>query len=89
MTDSGWIRRDPTKNEVINEHGYRILWASGPRGVYYNAYAPSGRHIDSGYDKEIVKAMCEMHREKCAKDRAMYHARKRSKEVTIHVEQST
>ncbi len=34
-----------------------------------------------GYDKEIVKAMCEAHREKCARDRAMYHAKKASKEV--------
>ncbi len=82
MNDTGWIRRDPTKHEVVNEHGYLISYARGPNGrVWYNAYAPSGRHIDAGYDKEIVKAMCEAHREKCARDRAMYHARKASKEV--------
>ena len=88
-TDPGWVRRDPTKREVVNEHGYLISWAKGPRDrIYYNAYAPSGRHIDAAYDKEIVKAMCEAHREKLAKDRATYHAKKRSKEVTIHVEQA-
>lgn len=88
MTDEGWIRRDPTKREVVNEHGYLIAWAKGPRGVWYNAYSPHGKHIDAGYDKAIVIAMCEMHREKLAKDRAMYAARKRSEEVTIHVEQT-
>lgn len=79
---------DPGKCEARNEHGYRITWADNKHGTWYNGYAPSGRHIDAGYDKEVVKAMCEMHREKLAKDRAMYAAKKRSKEVTIHVEQT-
>lgn len=79
---------DPAKREATNEHGYKITWAYGPNGrAYYNAYSPQGKHIDSGFDKEIVKAMCEMHREKLAKQRAMYQAKKHSKEC--HVEQTT
>jgi hypothetical protein len=76
MSDEGWIRRDPTKHEVVNAHGYLISWAKGPRGVYYNAYSPHGKHIDSGYDKEIVKALCELHRDKLEKQRADYRAKK-------------
>lgn len=76
-----WDQRDPTKREVVNEHGYLIAWAKGPRGVYYNAYSPHGKHIDSGYDKATVIALCEAHREKLAKDRAMYAARKQAVEV--------
>jgi hypothetical protein len=72
---------DPTKHEAVNEHGYRIAWAEGPGGIYYNAYSPRGKHVDSGYDKAVVKAMCEIHREKLEKDRAIYAARKSSKEV--------
>jgi hypothetical protein len=68
---------EPAKREATNEHGYKITWADGPNGrAYYNAYSPQGKHIDSGFDKEIVKAMCEVHREKLAKDRAAYRAKK-------------
>jgi len=67
---------DPQKREARDEHGYRITWADNKHGTWYNAYSPQGKHIDAGYDKEIVKAMCEVHREKLAKDRAAYRAKK-------------
>lgn len=69
------------KHEARNEHGYRIVWAEGPRGTWFNGYSPAGKHIDAGYDKEIVKAMCDKHRENLAKDRAMYAAHKAASEV--------
>ena len=84
-TEPRWTM-DPVRNSARNEHGYKIIWAENKHGTWYNAFSPMGRHIDAGYDKEIVKAMCEMHREKLAKQREMYQARKRSEEVTIHVE---
>lgn len=72
---------DPKRHEAINEHGYRITWASSKHGTWYNAYSSSGTHIDAGYDREIVKAMCEVHRERLEKQRAMRAAEKAAAEV--------
>lgn len=73
---------DPQKHEAMNEHGYRVTWATIPnRGTWYNAWSPSGAHVDAGYDKEIVKAMCEKHRDEVLRKRAMRAAKKASKEV--------
>lgn len=72
---------DPKKHEAMNEHGYKIVWADNKRGTWYNAYAPSGAHVDSGYDKEIVKAMCEKHRDGVMKKRSMRAAEKAAKEL--------
>jgi hypothetical protein len=78
-----WVA-DPKRDSARNEHGYKITWAQNKHGTWFNGWSPRGTHIDAGYDKEIVKAMCEMHREKLEKQRAMYQAKKHSKE--IHVE---
>lgn len=77
---------DPKKHEATNEHGYRITWAHNKHGTWFNAYSPGGTHIHAGYDKEAVTAMCEIHRERLHKQRAMRAAEKDSKE--IHVEQT-
>lgn len=75
-----WIA-DPKKREAMNEHGYRIVWATNKHGTWHNAYAPSGAHIDAGYDREIVKAVCEVHRERLIRQRAMAAARRAAREV--------
>lgn len=67
---------DPGKTEARNEHGYKLTWAHNQHGTWFNAWSPRGQHVDSGHDQEIVKAMCEMHREKLEKARAVYHAKK-------------
>ncbi len=72
---------DPTKHEATNEHGYVIRWADNKHGTWHNAFAPSGTHIAAGYDKEKVKAECEVHREHQAKRRAMRAAEKAAVEV--------
>lgn len=73
---------DPQKHEAMNEHGYRITWASNKHGTWYNAYSPNGTHVDAGYNKETVKAMCEIHHERLVKQRAMRAAEKASIEVS-------
>jgi hypothetical protein len=80
-----WVA-DPKKREAINEHGYKITWAHNKHGTWFNAYSPNGTHVDAGYDKEVVTAMCEIHRERLQKQRAMRAAEKASQE--IHVEQA-
>jgi hypothetical protein len=80
-----WVA-DRVKHEAMNEHGYRITWAENKRGTWFNAYSPLGTHVDGGYDKEIVKAMCDVHRERLEKQRAMRAAEKAAQE--IHVEQT-
>jgi hypothetical protein len=75
-----WVA-DPKKREAINEHGYKISWADNKHGTWFNAWSPFGTHVDAGYDKEIVKAMCDIHRERLEKQRAMYAAKKAAKEV--------
>jgi hypothetical protein len=51
--------------EAMDDHGYRITWARDPWGKpYFNAFSPSGKHIDSGRDREVLKAQCTIHREK-------------------------
>lgn len=73
---------DPKKHEAMNEHGYRITWASNKHGVWYNAYSPFGTHVDAGYDREIVEAMCDKHRERIANQRQMRAAEKAAVEVS-------
>lgn len=72
---------DPQKHEAMNELGYRITWASNKHGTWYNAYAPSGAHVDAGYDKDIVKAMCTKHHDEVLRKRRMRAAKKASKEI--------
>lgn len=67
---------DPVKAEASNEHGYRLTWAHNKHGTWFNAYSPRGQHVDAGYDKEVVKAMCEMHWDKLEKARSVYRAKK-------------
>lgn len=71
---------DPQKHEAINEHGYRIVWADNKHGTWFNAYAPSGSHVEAGYDKEKVKAQCVKHYDEVLRKRAMRAAKKAAKE---------
>lgn len=80
---------DLRKCESVNEHGYRVTWASNKHGTWYNAYAPSGAHVEAGYDRAKVEAQCVKHYGEVVRKRAMRAARKRSEEVTIHVEQTS
>lgn len=58
------------RKEAMDDHGYRITWARDPWGeLHFNAWSPSGAHVDSGRDQEILKAMCTVHREKTEKRR--------------------
>lgn len=73
---------DLRKCESVNEHGYRITWASNKHGTWYNGYAPSGAHVEAGYDRGKVEALCVKHYGEVLKKRATPAARKASKEVS-------
>lgn len=68
-------------HEAMNEQGYRITWADNRHGTWYNAYAPSGAHVDAGYDQAIVKAMCVKHHDEVLRKRRMRASKKASKEI--------
>lgn len=72
---------DLRKCESVNEHGYRVTWASNKHGTWYNAYAPSGAHIEAGYDRDKVERQCKKHYAEVLRKRAMYAAKKAAKEV--------
>lgn len=72
---------DPKKREAINEHGYKITWASNKYGTWFNALSPNGAHIDAGYDKEIVKARCDAHWGELQRAKAMRAAYRAAVEV--------
>lgn len=72
---------NPLLHEAVNEHGYRIVWAENKHGTWYNAYSPKGTHIEAGYNRDVVKLMCDKHWEKQQKSRAMRSARKAATEV--------
>ena len=67
--------------EATNERGYRITWAHNKHGTWYNAYAPSGAHVDASYDRKIVEAMCVKHYDEVLRKRAMRAAKKASREI--------
>lgn len=72
---------DTKKPEATDEHGYKITWARNKHGTWFNAYSAHGRSIAAGYDREKVKAECELHRKMLADQRAMIAARKAATEV--------
>lgn len=55
----------PKRKEAMDDHGYRITWTRDPWGVlHFNAWSPDGAHVDAGRDRDILEAMCSVHREK-------------------------
>lgn len=72
---------NPLLSEAVNEQGYRITWAHNKHGTWHNAYAPSGSHVEAGYDLEKVKAQCVKHYDEVLRKRAMRAAKKASTEV--------
>jgi hypothetical protein len=79
-TDPSWTA-DPKKSEAMNEHGYRITWAHNKHGTWFNAWTPTGKHFDAGYDKVKLMAACDSHRAMLARQRAYKAAKKASREV--------
>jgi hypothetical protein len=73
---------DAKKDEARDEHGYRLTWSDNKYGTYFNAYAPSGKSIASGYNQDKVKAECDVHRDRLERGRAMRAAEKAAKEVS-------
>jgi hypothetical protein len=69
-------------SEAVNEHGYRITWAHNKHGTWHNAYAPSGAHVEAGYDRAKVEAQCVKHYDEVLRKRAMRAAKKQAKEVS-------
>lgn len=65
----------------MNEHGYRITWAKNKFGTWFNAWSPSGKHVDASYDKEKMMNACDAHRVMLEKQRAMRAAEKAAVEV--------
>jgi hypothetical protein len=71
---------DREKREATNEQGYRIVWADNKHGTWFNAYAPSGSHVDASYDQEKMKVACDKHYDEVLRKRAMRAAKKAAKE---------
>jgi hypothetical protein len=53
---------DPKKQQAMSDKGYVIKWVDNAvRGTFFNAYTPSGKHIEGSHDKEKCKTRCEEH----------------------------
>lgn len=55
------------RNEAMSNTGYLIRWATNTQGTFFNAWAPSGKHVEASYDKAKVKAACDEHFSKAQK----------------------
>lgn len=51
----------------MSDKGYLIRWANSGHADFFNAWAPSGKHIEASYDKGKVKAACDEHFSKAQK----------------------
>lgn len=67
--------------EAVNEHGYKVTWASNKHGLWYNAFTPGGKHVIGGYKREKVEAECEAHRQRLIAQRQMRAAESAATEV--------
>ena len=52
---------DRARKMASTECGYEIRWAKSSHGNFFNAYAPSGQHIEAAYDLGKCKAACDAH----------------------------
>lgn len=85
LVETEVLRMNWTENhklrEAVNEHGYKVTWASNKHGLWFNAFTPTGKHISGGYKRDKVEAECEAHHLKLEVQRAMSAAKRASTEV--------
>lgn len=53
---------DKSRREAMSAEGYCIRWSThATRGIFYNAWSPSGAHIEASHDRDKCKRRCEEH----------------------------
>ena len=52
---------DKGRKMATSDVGYEIRWAKSQHGNFFNAFAPTGKHLEAAYDLDKCKAACEFH----------------------------